>query len=565
MKKLKIMSIVFAVLMVTNIFAATVVAGADDPAYTLPASQKVFVDASEATANYETITATTANPQGKLYGKWMAGSNTVTYVSDLTLDTEIVSYKTCNDNYPININTGYKGTKDAGITLNNGMTFAKGFGYNPCGTYSVDSETGEEKNTSYAHTLIDVSAYTDPEGTYKYDSFYSVVSKAQNGTGGGNGGTNGVIFHVYGDKSDGQGFVKLAASATLSGTDVGEFNVDISGVQYLLLVVTAPVSNSNCANAFADACMFKKDTAATKPDYTQDEAPAYVLPDHSVFQNNSEKTDNYTTVVWDEITNPEAKPYGKWMAGSNTPVYISDMTILDSKTSNNSYVTALDGVYKNDAKAGIILAQTLRYAKGLGTHPTGNASTGYAYTLVDISSYTDANGEYACDTFHSVVGLTNTASEGVIFHVYGDKADGNGFVKLASSEKIILSNIGEFNVDISGVKYLLLVVTCPQASNSSSASAFADACIFKADPAAVKPDYTVEEEENITDTDDGTDNTTSSDNNTSNDTTEATEADDGADAEVVEEGCGSAIGTGIAIVGTVALCGAVASKKKRRD
>lgn len=281
------------------------------------------------------------------------------------------------------------------------------------------------------------------------------------------------------------------------------------------------------------------------------------------------QTDNYAPVIWDEVKNPEGLPYGKWMAGSNTVTYLSDLEFVESNTNNGS-ATAKDGPYKKSGE-GIVIAQTMKYEKGLGTHPVPAKSDKIAFTTIDIWEYTNPDGQYKYDTFHSVVGLTNIGSPGVYFSVYGDKDDGNGLVKLGCSELIKLSNIGEFNVDITGVHKLTLYVTVPD-SNDKSASAFADACIFKADPNAVKPDYAIKDDAGDDNTGDNSgDNsgelvTPETNNNTKPaDTTPATQAPT-SDTQAAEEGgCGGVIGAGLAVVGAVALCGAVVTGKKRRD
>lgn len=281
------------------------------------------------------------------------------------------------------------------------------------------------------------------------------------------------------------------------------------------------------------------------------------------------QTDNYAPVLWDEVKNPEGLPYGKWMAGSNTVTYLSDLEFVESNTNNGS-ATAKDGPYKFSGQ-GITIAQTMKYEKGLGTHPVAPNSDKIAFTTIDIWEYTNPDGQYKYDTFHSVVGLTNIGSPGVYFSVYGDKDDGNGLVKLGCSELITLANIGEFNIDITGVHKLTLYVTVPvDGANTASASAFADACIFKADPNAGKPDYTVKEDEPA-DTDENTGNNggelvtpdTKAPETKAPETQAPTSDTQAAAAE--KKGCGGVIGAGLAVVGAVALCGAVVTGKKRRD
>ncbi len=303
--------------------------------------------------------------------------------------------------------------------------------------------------------------------------------------------------------------------------------------------------------------------------FAEDAPPAEPL-DTPTAKIDVTQTDNYAPVVWDEVTNPEGLPYGKWKAGTGTVTYLSDLEFVESNTNNGS-ATAKDGPYKNSGQ-GITIAQTMKYEKGLGTHPVAPNSDKIAFTTIDIWEYTNPDGQYKYDTFHSVVGLTNIASAGVYFSVYGDKDDGNGLVKLGCSELITLANIGEFNIDITGVHKLTLYVTVPvDGSNSSSASAFADACIFKADPNAVKPDYTVKDDAGDNGNDNAGDNTGNNGGELVTPETKAPETKapetqaPTSDTQAAEEGgCGGVIGAGLAVVSAVALCGAVATKKRRK-
>lgn len=218
-----------------------------------------------------------------------------------------------------------------------------------------------------------------------------------------------------------------------------------------------------------------------------EQVTSIVFPNDEKVVEERGKTDNYEPVVYDEVKNPESKPYGKWKAGENTVTYLSDLTFMAGRCTGTAEPTK-DGPYKKPG-TGISLMQTQKFDKGIGMHPTSD--TKYGYILYNIGDYTNANGEYKYDTLYSAVGLTNAQSKGVYFSIYGDKGDGNGFRLLASSDICILYNMGEFNVDIVGIQYLLLVVSADK-SYASSASAWADLCIFKADPNAVKPDWSAE-------------------------------------------------------------------------
>ena len=297
-----------------------------------------------------------------------------------------------------------------------------------------------------------------------------------------------------------------------------------------------------------------------------------------------EATTNYEDIVWSD-DNPDTLPYGAWKAGSNTVYVLTDILPADKivrtegfsggdydyytdSTTNNANGAAINGPYKKSGQ-GFTCGGNIRFDKGFGTHPKSNQTE--VYINIDISKYTDANGEYKCDTFYSCVGLTNSASPGVYFQVFADYGDGE-FKHIANSSDIIMTNIGEFNVDITGVKILRLVVITSTMANSSSASAWLNPSIFKADAAAVKPSYKVED---TTPEDTEPENTTGGsiggEDEQTTPTTNAPEATDntpeGSESTSSEEegGCGSTIGFAAASVVALAAGVVVATKRKKED
>jgi hypothetical protein len=99
----------------------------------------------------------------------------------------------------------------------------------------------------------------------------------------------------------------------------------------------------------------------------------------------------------------------------------------------------------------------------------------YEGAIFDVS-------ELNANRFYSVVGITNAngkngSGSGVLFGVYGDYGDGN-YVLLAQSKLITKTDSGEFDVDITGVKLLKLVVMPGGNNNASSGCAWADASIY---------------------------------------------------------------------------------------
>lgn len=290
-----------------------------------------------------------------------------------------------------------------------------------------------------------------------------------------------------------------------------------------------------------------------------------------------EATANYEDLIWSE-DNPDTIPFGTWKAGTNTVISLIDeltdaqispagtngaaYRFYTDSTTNNANGAAINGPYKNSDTGFQIGAQ--KFEKGFGTHPKGNQVE--VYLNYDISKWTDPNGEYKCDTFYALVGLTNTISPGVYFQVFADYGDGT-FTKIANSSDIVLTNLGEFNVDVTGVKVLRLVVITSTMSNQGSASAWINPSLFKADAAAVKPSYKVEETEpEATEPENTTGGSIGGEEETTAAATEAnTDANTAADTTETKEGCGSTIGFAAASMVALAAGFVVTVKRKKED
>lgn len=440
----------------------------------------------EPTANYEELVTSSTNPEQKPYGVWKAGTNKVYSLLNVIPADQIVKtqgfssgdynyYKdsTTNNQFGVAINGPYKNSGQ-GFALGNGVTFEEGFGTHP------------KKNQAEVYINIDVSKYTDASGEYQCDTFYACVALT-------NTASPGVYFQVFADYGDGK-YKHIANSSVITQKKRGEFNVDIAGVKALrLVVITATMSNDSSACAWLSPCIFKADTAATKPATPTNKQPGQM--------QTYEATDNYEILLWSK-DNPFTKPFGPWKAGVNTVYSVMDLIpeekiartdgvsggdyyYYKDSTTMNEYGATINGPFKKSAK-NFLVGGNISFDKGFGTHP--KAKQEQTYIDLDLSVYTDPNGEYRCDTFYSCVGLTNTASAGVYFQVFADYGDGK-FKHIANSEEIILASIGEFNVDITGVKTLRLVVITSTTSNSSSASAWLNPCIFKADANAEKTSH----------------------------------------------------------------------------
>ena len=453
--------------------------------FTIPVSAD-GVKTYKATDNFEELVADDKNPEARPYGAWRAGSNKVHSLVDILPkemilqtagftggDYEYYQDSTSNNEFGAAINGPYKNS-GKGFKVGDNVEFGKGFGTHP------------KSKQEAVYINIDISAYTDKNGEYGCDTFYTCVGLT-------NTGSEGVYFQVFADYGNGK-FKQVGNSTVITGKKLGEFNIDITGVKVLkLVVITATANNGSSASAWLAPSIFKADPNAIHPK----DIPVLKPDEIQIY----EPTDNYEELFGNK-ENPSCRPYSVWKAGSNVVYSLVDlipaekiaMTELASgsnyeyykdSTSLNEYGVSINGPYKKSGKA-FLVGTNVNFNKGFGTHPRPEQEV--TYINLDVSAYTDPNGKYQCDTFYSCVGLTNTASAGVYFQVFADYGDGN-YQHIANSNVIKLHNLGEFNVDITGVKILRLVVITAKEDNASSGSAWLNPCIFKADPAAKKPSY----------------------------------------------------------------------------
>ncbi len=292
-------------------------------------------------------------------------------------------------------------------------------------------------------------------------------------------------------------------------------------------------------------------------------------------------TDPAQEDAYSEILPPESdeanwfgKPYGAWMAGSNTKYYLSDMTYLEaSNTPNSSYAqgqpTTIDGTYGKPGTGFLFGAEGMEHEveKGISMHPKNPKQPVIgrtdSWTIYDIREYTEAGA----DTFYAYVGLVSGSdkwgsrltSAGVYVYIYGDKTgDGEHYELLAASELVKGYVTGEFNVNVEGVKLLLIDVILPETATSHGYSGvgLGNACLFTADENAVKPDYTgdyVPEEE-----DDGTDDAATT---TPKVTTTPAADDDGEK----KKGCGGVVTGAAGILFATVIAGAACFAKRRDE
>ncbi len=283
--------LILAAMLAGMILPMTVVAEESEEVQTIqpPAIPERPVTDPEQSDAYEVILSPEtdeANWWGKPYGAWMAGSNTLYYLSDMTY---LVSSNTPNPGYPqgqpTTVNDAYGdpvgdafvfGVADSEYAIE----IENGIGMHP-------KNPGEQSSLGRidSWTIYDISEYTE---TGAVDTFYALVGlTAVANSWGSRLNSAGVNVYIYGDKTgDGEHYELLAQSELVKGYEIGEFNVNVEGVELLLIDVILPEIATNHAYSavgLGNACLFKADEDAVKPDYTGD----CLCPDgYHVYGNN---------------------------------------------------------------------------------------------------------------------------------------------------------------------------------------------------------------------------------------------------------------------------------------
>ena len=318
---------------------------------------------------------------------------------------------------------------------------------------------GTSPSDKLNYILLDISAIAD------VDRFYAVAGMTGTGTNK-NSEQFAARFEVWGSKNvttdpADASFELLAISTDVFKQDSGEFNVNIEGYKTLKLAAFAAEdnpgkANSNIQSAWANACVYKYDANGTYPDPP-------IVDDGTLPGVYTASADG--SYKW--ITN----------AKDGKVTYLSNLQATESANSSSNAPTTKNYPYGEPANKIIIGGKNTKFSYGLGVHP--KSGTGVAYTTYDLTGLD-------VDRFYAAVGITNEKgksgnSQGVIFEVYVDY-DGKGIYKqLAESDVIVLKNSGEFHCDIKDAKSLKLVVMSATGDHASSASAWANACVYKYD------------------------------------------------------------------------------------
>ena len=169
--------------------------------------------------------------------------------------------ETVNGNRTFTLSNGSKVTfnqKDIALGYN-GVKYDKGLGVHP------DSGSNAARYIVYDVKGLNVNR------------FYALVGCTGNNVTNPNNTTFKISFELWGSKSDTYNkndFIRLAYVTDLRVYLMGEFDIDITGYNYIKLVVKMSdgcVDNSACAAAWADACVYNA-PASTEP--TQPTTPS---------------------------------------------------------------------------------------------------------------------------------------------------------------------------------------------------------------------------------------------------------------------------------------------------
>ena len=361
-----------------------------------------------------------------------------------------------------------------------GTQFTKGLGVHP------------KSGTEPGYTIVDLTDTTA-------NRFYAAVGITHSGVTGSDGSgraKNTGVFKVYGsiDKKD---YVLLATSDNISRGSTGEFDVDITGCNYLKLEYAYVTGGYATMNAmWANACVYNvcnhdlsfvegqpavNGSIATIDhyhcancglDFADEDAQVRLDSIYKTYTANTSGT--YMTVPADRFWLSTDIPFTSYVtpaSGSSTP----RVAVTDGKwaTNNGSGNVKIGDPQHN-------------FNKGLAVSPSAKTATQDAYILSDISGV-NANRFYAAIgiTGSAATGGTNYNNElGVNCYVYGSKVRTTShalsdFDLLASSGDVIQKQTGEFVVDITGYKTLLLVTdTIPGKENYGCDMFWANACVY---------------------------------------------------------------------------------------
>ena len=385
-----------------------------DQAPLIPERPNTSASQTDAYAALPLVGQDMANFYGKPYGAWNAGSNSVHFLSDMNYITSSnTPSKAYPNGQPTTINHPYSAQ---GYTFwfggaNTGYEYTTGISMHP------KSPTGKVFDRQDSWTVYDISALTSSSATDPVDTFYALVGLVSvTNDYGSKYNSAGVYVYIYGDKiGDGQSYELLAESECLRGDVLGEFHVNVQDVKLLLIDVILPetaTSHAYSAVGFGNACLFKADANAQKPDYTGDflqhqhsfgEWKQYSATQHKSVCPTCQSI-VYETHTWDDgkittkptCTEPGVRTYtctdcDYWKVDNVAPTHECFDWIADSETQHRrtctcgQYTEYLDHVYDNDSD------------------PTCD-SCGYQRTIVSTSEQASQDGKGGACTSTVTIG-----------------------------------------------------------------------------------------------------------------------------------------------------------------
>lgn len=378
-------------------------------------------------------------------------------------------------------------------------------------THNVDYTNTEiaigYRGTKYAKGLAGiVSPSTKKSASVIYNLqglgekyFYSVVGMtgAANTNPASGDYTYKLTFEVYGSKggTNEADFELITYASDIRAYLVAEFNVDISSYKYLKLVTYSNGGNSGGSFVWADACLYK--TLEKTPNITSSAIPV----GHSEATNITYLSDVYSTerqishfVIGenDSEANPrDFKMDTNWDGtvyvwagqGSNRWAVTSNYATGRSLSIVSAPGAAAENItyYPDDVVAGFY---GTRYEKALAGHSSKNTNTP-ASVVFDIQGL---EAEY----FYAVAGLTGEGNANnttkfkwkLGFNVYASTTgtDAEDFFLIAYATDIRAYLTAEFNVPVTGYKYIKLETVNDSATNNSSSFVWADACVYNTTP-----------------------------------------------------------------------------------
>ena len=164
--------------------------------------------------------------------------------------------------------------------------------------------------------------------------------------------------------------------------------------------------------------------------------------------------------------------------------YLADDGVVWVESKNLNGAQAIrNGAWQNGAAiyiGGTATTGGTKFAKGIGVQaqaPTATNNRGASWSTIDISTYD-------VDTFYAAIGGTNASNQqnghsSFIYQVFGATEKTGTYTLLSESEPITKTQTGEFKVDITGYKFLKLLIKCTETGGHGYGnSVWANACVY---------------------------------------------------------------------------------------